>query len=82
MQVEATRVIYNGTAVSAAVGLSNKSGVPYLVQAWLDSLDAEDLADIAPDFVDPLSGKTLAELWTQSPERELPMTAVAVPSGA
>lgn len=40
------------------------------------------LADIAPDFVDPLSGKTLAELWTQSPERELPMTAVAVPSGA
>jgi 2-amino-4-hydroxy-6-hydroxymethyldihydropteridine diphosphokinase len=40
------------------------------------------LADIAPDFIDPLSGKTLAELWAQSPERELPMTLVAVPSEA
>ncbi|MGH8060483.1 MAG: 2-amino-4-hydroxy-6-hydroxymethyldihydropteridine diphosphokinase [Pseudoxanthomonas sp.] len=40
------------------------------------------LADIAPDFIDPLSGKTLAELWAQSPERELPMTVVAMPSGA
>lgn len=39
VQVEATRVIYNGTAASAAVGLSNKSGVPYLVQAWLDHGD-------------------------------------------
>ncbi|MET1162697.1 MAG: 2-amino-4-hydroxy-6-hydroxymethyldihydropteridine diphosphokinase [Pseudoxanthomonas sp.] len=34
------------------------------------------LADIAPDFVDPLSGKTLAELWAQSPERGVPMQAV------
>jgi 2-amino-4-hydroxy-6-hydroxymethyldihydropteridine diphosphokinase len=40
------------------------------------------LADIAPDFIDPLSGKALAELWAQSPERELPMTVVAMPSGA
>ena len=40
------------------------------------------LADIAPDFIDPLSGKTLAELWARSPERELPMAVVAVPSGA
>ena len=40
------------------------------------------LVDIAPGFIDPLSGKTLAELWAQSPERELPMTVVATPSGA
>ena len=40
------------------------------------------LADIAPGFVDPVSGKTLAELWAQSPERGLPLTAVELPSGA
>ncbi len=34
------------------------------------------LADIAPDFIDPLSGKTLAALWVQSPERGLPMTVM------
>lgn len=34
------------------------------------------LVDIAPDFIDPLSGKTLAELWAQSPEREIPMQRV------
>lgn len=40
------------------------------------------LAEIAPGFVDPVSGKTLAELWAQSPERGLPLTAVELPSGA
>ena len=40
------------------------------------------LADIAPEYVDPVSGRTLAELWAQSPERELPMVVVAVPPGA
>jgi 2-amino-4-hydroxy-6-hydroxymethyldihydropteridine diphosphokinase len=34
------------------------------------------LVDIAPGFVDPLSGKTLEELWAQSPEREVPMQLV------
>ena len=34
------------------------------------------LVDIAPDFIDPLSGKTLAELWAQSPERGVPMQLV------
>ena len=34
------------------------------------------LADIAPDFIDPLSGKTLAVLWAQSPERGVPMQLV------
>ncbi len=40
------------------------------------------LADIAPGFVDPVSGKTLAELWEQSPERDQPLTPVELPSGA
>jgi len=40
------------------------------------------LADIAPGFIDPLSGRTLAELWARSPERELPMAMVAMPSDA
>lgn len=40
------------------------------------------LVDIAPGFLDPLSGKTLEELWAQSPERELPMAVVAVPSAS
>lgn len=34
------------------------------------------LVDIAPDFIDPLSGKTLAELWAQSRERGVPMQLV------
>jgi 2-amino-4-hydroxy-6-hydroxymethyldihydropteridine diphosphokinase len=34
------------------------------------------LADIAPEYVDPVSGRTLAELWAQSPERDVPMQLV------
>ena len=30
------------------------------------------LADIAPDFRDPLSGRTLSELWAQHPDSSLP----------
>lgn len=34
------------------------------------------LADIAPGFVDPRSGLSLARLWAQSPERAAPMSVV------
>ena len=34
------------------------------------------LAEIAPDFVDPRSGRTLAALWVDSPERDEPCEAV------
>lgn len=34
------------------------------------------LAEIAPDFVDPRSGRTLAALWADSPERDVPCEAV------
>lgn len=34
------------------------------------------LADIAPAFVDPRTGMTLADLWAQSPEHALPMSVV------
>ena len=39
------------------------------------------LVDIAPGFVDPVSGRTLAELWAQSPERGLPLTIAELPGG-
>jgi 2-amino-4-hydroxy-6-hydroxymethyldihydropteridine diphosphokinase len=34
------------------------------------------LAEIAPDMVEPRSGRTLAQLWLESPERDNPMTVV------
>lgn len=43
------------------------------------------LAEIAPDFVDPCSGRTLAALWADSPEREVacePVFDPVVASGA
>jgi len=33
------------------------------------------LAEIAPDHVDPRSGRTLGALWAASPERDVPCTA-------
>ncbi|MEZ0471407.1 2-amino-4-hydroxy-6-hydroxymethyldihydropteridine diphosphokinase [Luteimonas salinilitoris] len=36
------------------------------------------LAEIAPEIVEPLSRRTLAELWAGSPERDTPMTPVAL----
>jgi len=38
------------------------------------------LADIAPDFVDPKSGQTLAALWAHSPEREMSLEVVGAAS--
>lgn len=35
------------------------------------------LAEIAPEMVDPRSGRTLAQLWAESPGRGEPMVAVA-----
>jgi 2-amino-4-hydroxy-6-hydroxymethyldihydropteridine diphosphokinase len=35
------------------------------------------LAEIAPEVVEPVSGRTLAQLWANSPERGTPMIAVA-----
>jgi 2-amino-4-hydroxy-6-hydroxymethyldihydropteridine diphosphokinase len=34
------------------------------------------LAEIAPDIVEPRSGRTLAQLWADSPERGVPMAVV------
>ena len=35
------------------------------------------LVDIAPEAIEPHSGRTLAELWARSPERDVAMTVVA-----
>lgn len=36
------------------------------------------MADIAPDFVDPVSGRTLAQLWAVHPDRERVFGVVAL----
>lgn len=38
------------------------------------------LAQIAPDFVDPLSGRTLGALWADSSERDVPFAVVFDPN--
>ncbi len=38
------------------------------------------LADIAPEFVDPRSGRTLATLWAESPERGATLEIVGAAS--
>ena len=38
------------------------------------------LAEIAPDFVDPRSGRTLAVLWADSPERDVPFVPAFDPN--
>ena len=39
---------------------------PELAEAFV----LQPLAEIAPDFRDPVSGKTLAQLWAEHPGRE------------
>lgn len=40
------------------------------------------LADIAPDFVDPLSGRTLAALWQAHPDHDRAFAVVALEAAA
>ena len=47
---------------------------PELDQAFV----LKPLADLAPDFVDPLSGRTLAQLWAAHPEYAKPPQAEAM----
>lgn len=37
------------------------------------------LAEVAPDHLDPRSGRTLAALWAESPERDVPCSVAFVP---
>lgn len=45
---------------------------PELEQAFV----LKPLADIAPDFVDPLSGKSVKTLWMSHPQRDASMVVV------
>ncbi|MEO5566329.1 MAG: 2-amino-4-hydroxy-6-hydroxymethyldihydropteridine diphosphokinase, partial [Luteimonas sp.] len=36
------------------------------------------LADIAPDFVDPIRGMSLAKLWASHPQHDAPPTQVDI----
>ncbi|MDH5824580.1 2-amino-4-hydroxy-6-hydroxymethyldihydropteridine diphosphokinase [Luteimonas sp. RD2P54] len=40
------------------------------------------LAEVAPELVEPVSGRTLAELWAASPERAVPMAPVPLPGAS
>lgn len=40
------------------------------------------LAEIAPDIVEPVAGRTLAALWADSDARDVPMQAVVLPEVA
>lgn len=37
------------------------------------------LAEVAPDHLDPRSGRTLAALWAKSPERDVPCSVAFIP---
>lgn len=53
VQVQTTRVIYNAKSASAAVTLSNKSPLPYMVQTWLDAGDDAALPHDLPMVITP-----------------------------
>ena len=39
------------------------------------------LAEVAPAHLDPRTGRTLADLWAASPERDVPCSVAFVPAG-
>jgi 2-amino-4-hydroxy-6-hydroxymethyldihydropteridine diphosphokinase len=51
----------------AATGSHLQIPRPELAQAFV----LKPMADIAPDFVDPVSGRTLAQLWTTHPDHAM-----------
>ncbi len=53
VQVQTTRVIYDAKSASAAMTLSNKSGLPYMVQTWLDDGDDSAVPRDLPMVITP-----------------------------
>lgn len=53
VQVQTTRVIYDAKSASAAVTLSNKSSLPYMVQTWLDTGDDSVVPQDLPMAITP-----------------------------
>ncbi|SUD46189.1 pili assembly chaperone [Pseudomonas fluorescens] len=53
IQVDATRVIYNGGNQSASLSLTNDSEETYMVQSWLDTGDATQTPKGLPIVVTP-----------------------------
>lgn len=66
IQVDATRVVYDGARASASLSISNQSNDTYMVQTWLDSGDAaampEDLPVVATPPILKLTSKKEATL--------------------
>lgn len=53
IQVEATRVVYQGGNNSASLSISNNGDDTYMVQTWLDTGDAAQLPQDLPILVTP-----------------------------
>ena len=53
IQVDATRVIYNSESKSTSLSITNDSDDTYMVQTWLDTGDAAQIATGIPIIVTP-----------------------------
>lgn len=66
-------VVFHGDAVVVEAG-RQRIPRPELKHAFV----LQPLADIAPDFVDPVSGRTLAALWQAHPDHGKTVETVAL----
>lgn len=53
VQVQTTRIIYDAKSASAAMTLSNKSSLPYMVKTWLDDGDDSAVPSDLPMVITP-----------------------------
>ena len=64
-------VFYDDLILSPAEGSHLRIPRPELQHAFV----LQPLAQIAPEFIDPVSGRTLAQLWTAHPDYATPRPA-------
>ncbi|MBS0213591.1 MAG: 2-amino-4-hydroxy-6-hydroxymethyldihydropteridine diphosphokinase [Proteobacteria bacterium] len=67
-------VFFDDRVIASAPGSHLQIPRPELRHAFV----LQPLAQVAPDFVDPLSGRTLAQLWAAHPQHATPLPASAL----